>query len=75
LNNIVQGFCRDLLADAMLQMDDVVLHTHDEIVQEVYQVVADMVKAQMERVMNTPPAWAAGFPLHAKCTVMTRYGK
>jgi hypothetical protein len=29
----------------------------------------------MRQMMLTPPAWAAGFPLHSKPELMRRYGK
>lgn len=78
-NNIVQGFCRDFLADCMLRLSDagaaVVLHTHDDVNIEVDADKADGARAAMQDFMRTPPAWAAGFPLFAKCKIMTRYGK
>lgn len=78
-NNIVQGFCRDILADTMLALDDmgaaIVLHTHDDVNLEVSVDKASSARVEMERLMKTPPAWAAGFPLYAECGIMERYGK
>lgn len=78
-NNIVQGMCRDLLADVMLNMDaagiPTVIHTHDEAVAEVADEQAEATRIEMERLMRTPPAWAQGFPLYAECGIMERYGK
>jgi len=78
-NNIVQGFCRDFLADGMLALRAagarIVLHTHDDINLEVAAAKSAGARAAMEVIMCTPPAWAAGFPLLSKCKVMTRYGK
>lgn len=78
-NNIVQGFCRDILAECMVRLSDagaaVVLHTHDDINLEVAEAKSEGARAAMEQMMQTPPAWAAGFPLFAKVDVMTRYGK
>lgn len=78
-NNIVQGFCRDILADAMLYLDSagasIVLHTYDDIVLEVPAEKADAARGGLEKAMLTVPAWAAGFPLKAKPKVMARYGK
>ena len=78
-NNIVQGFCRDFLADGMLVLHEagapIVLHTHDDINVEVETGKADRARDYCEGVMVAPPAWAAGFPLYAKCKLMTRYGK
>ena len=71
--NITQAVANDLLRHSLRQLDDVVLHVHDEIVLE----SADPVEAaaRLERVMCTPPAWAKGLPLAAGVSVMTRYGK
>lgn len=78
-NNIVQGFSRDLLAHVMLELDakgaSIVLHTHDDCNIEVPEEKAEAARAGMEQIMRTPPAWAAGFPLFAKCSIMRRYGK
>lgn len=78
-NNIVQGFCRDLLAECLLALDSngaaIVLHTHDDIVLEVDEEKSGRAREAMQQMMRTPPAWAAGFPLHADCGVMKRYGK
>jgi DNA polymerase len=78
-NNIVQGFCRDFLADGLLNLDAagaaIVLHTHDDENIEVDEAKAERARAAMEQMMVTPPAWAAGFPLHAECKIMKRYGK
>lgn len=78
-NNIVQGFCRDIEAHAMLAADSlgakIVMHTHDEIIPEVHKDKAEGARAKMQEIMCTPPAWAAGFPLKAECNIMVRYGK
>jgi DNA polymerase len=78
-NNIVQGFCRDFLAGVMLALDaegiPIVLHTHDDVNSEVAEQDAERVRALTARLMNTPPAWAAGFPLFSKPAIMERYGK
>lgn len=78
-NNIIQGTCRDLLADCMLRLDglgaNIVLHVHDEVVVEVDADKAEAARQKMQEIMRTPPEWAAGFPLWADCGVMKRYGK
>jgi DNA polymerase len=78
-NRIVQGFCRDFLADCALALDDagaaLVLHTHDDLNIEVSTAAAEGARRAMEAMMRAVPAWAAGFPLFAKCNVMERYGK
>jgi hypothetical protein len=78
-NNIVQGFCRDFLADLLLWLDDkgamIVLHTHDDGNVEVLAAKAEGARKAMQDAMRTPPDWAAGFPLFAKCEILERYGK
>jgi DNA polymerase len=78
-NNIIQGTCRDLLADCMLRLDglgaNIVLHVHDEAVVEVDADKAEAARQKMQEIMRTPPEWAAGFPLWADCGAMKRYGK
>jgi DNA polymerase len=71
--NITQAIANDLLRHSLRHLDDVVLHVHDEIVIETAEPEA--VKAEMERVMCTPPAWAEGLPLDVEVAIMSRYGK
>jgi DNA polymerase len=67
--NITQAVANDVLRHALRQLDNVVLHVHDEIVLE--DGDADLLR----RVMCTSPPWAAGLPLKAEVKQMTRYGK
>jgi DNA polymerase len=70
--NVTQAVANDLLRHALRQLDDVVLHVHDEIVLE----TADLEAAEnLKRVMCTAPAWADGLPLNAEVETMKRYGK
>jgi DNA polymerase bacteriophage-type len=71
--NITQAAANDLLRHSLRQLDDVVLHVHDEIVIETDRP-EDVVK-EIERIMCTPPEWAQGLPLDVEVQVMTRYGK
>jgi DNA polymerase len=70
--NITQAIANDLLRHALRQLDDVVLHVHDEIVLETADPDAPNT---LKRVMCTAPDWAAGLPLNAGVKTMTRYGK
>ena len=70
--NITQAVANDLLRNALRQLDDVVLHVHDEIVLETSDPDAPNT---LKQVMCTPPAWAAGLPLSAEVETMSRYGK
>jgi len=75
--NITQAVANDLLRDALRRLDAagqrVILHIHDEIVLEADD--AEAAAAQLEAVMATPPAWAAGLPLAAEVKIRGRYGK
>mgnify|MGYP002654418841 CR=1 FL=1 len=71
--NITQATANDILRHSLRQIDNVVLHVHDEIVVETDNPEA--VKLEMERIMCSPPAWAEGIPLAVEATTMTRYGK
>jgi DNA polymerase len=64
-----------LLRYALRQLDDVVLHIHDEIVLEVPEADAEAAAARLVQVMCTPPSWATGLPLNAEVAIMDRYGK
>ena len=70
--NITQAVANDLLRHALRQLDDVVLHVHDEIVLETADPDAPNT---LQQVMCTPPEWAAGLPLSAEVETMSRYGK
>ena len=67
--NVTQAVANDLLRFALRQLDDVVLHVHDEI------VVEGGSEEEVRRVMTAPPAWATGLPLDCGIKTMPRYGK
>jgi DNA polymerase bacteriophage-type len=71
--NITQATANDLLRYALRQLDDVVLHVHDEIVLETDR--PQEMAEKLERVMCTPPSWAKGLPLGAEVAIMSVYGK
>ena len=71
--NITQATANDILRHALRQLDDVVLHVHDEIVVETDK--PEVVDAALERIMCSPPAWANGLPLGVEINTMTRYSK
>ena len=71
--NITQATANDILRNALRQLDDVVLHVHDEIVVETDK--PEVVEAALERIMCSPPAWADGLPLGVEINTMTRYSK
>ena len=69
--NITQAVANDLLRHSLRQLDDVVLHVHDEIVIE----TATPDPEALRLIMCTPPDWAKGLPLDAEVSIMERYGK
>jgi DNA polymerase len=71
--NITQATANDILRHSLRQIDDVVLHVHDEIVVETDK--PEELKQEMERIMCSPPAWAEGIPLAVEASIMNRYGK
>jgi DNA polymerase bacteriophage-type len=71
--NITQATANDLLRHSLRQLDDVVLHVHDEIVLETDR--PEEMAVRLKEVMCTPPIWAEGLPLDAEVAIMSRYGK
>lgn len=76
--NVTQALCRDLLANALVTVDEVgwpiILHVHDEIVTEAPNT-PEYTVAELERMMCDLPAWATGFPLAAEGAELMRYAK
>ena len=79
VENMTQAVARDLLAGAVLQLDndddDLLTTIHDEIIAEPLHARADARLATMKEVMGVAPSWAYGLPLKAEGAVMARYGK
>jgi len=77
--NIVQAICRDLLAEAMLDVESrgipIGLHCHDEMVPVVPIERAEWAMAEVLDAMRKRPPWATTFPLDAEAVVAERYGK
>ena len=73
--NVVQAYCRDLLAWAMLRLEKagfkLVMHVHDEAVAE---SPTDR-QAEFDRIMEIVPAWAAGMPIKSSGWIGRRYRK
>lgn len=76
--NICQAFCRDLLANALITVEEagwsIILHIHDEIVTEVPDT-DEYSEKELERLMCILPKWAGGFPLAAEGQRLKRYAK
>lgn len=74
VENITQAVARDILAEAIVRLDDagypVVGHVHDEaLIQGAYDVDT------ISRLMSESPEWAAGLPLDAEGYNCRRYRK
>ncbi len=76
--NVTQALCRDLLANALVTVENagwpIILHVHDEIVTEVPNT-PEYTVAELESMMCLLPTWAAGFPLAAEGAELMRYAK
>lgn len=68
VENIVQATARDLLAEALLRLDqagfDIVAHVHDEVICEVGKDQSSV--EEVCSLMSVPPKWATGLPLIAE---------
>jgi DNA polymerase len=77
--NVVQAIAYDVMADAMLRMDqagiELVGTVHDEAIALVPADRADAVLNAMVQIMRSPPAWACGLPLAAEGYHAERYVK
>jgi DNA polymerase len=75
--NVTQASAHCLLRYALREADKAglkaVTTVHDEIVIETAE--PERVRAELERIMVTPPAWAVGLPLAVEAKIMARYGK
>lgn len=80
--NVVQASARDLLADAMLRLDEkgkeIVMHVHDEVVIEAPPWDGrgvDFGLKTLEKIVSEVPAWASGLPIAAEGWRGKRYRK
>lgn len=75
--NLTQALCRDILAEAIVRLEDegwpVVLHAHDEAVVEIATDRANL--PAFEECMARPPAWSKGFPIVVEAFETRRYRK
>lgn len=75
--NVVQATARDILAHAIVQLEQrsyrIVLHVHDEVVCEMPDGVGSL--EEMEGVMVDVPLWAKAWPIKVDGWEGPRYGK
>jgi DNA polymerase len=74
---VIQGSARDLLADAMLRVEEagypLVLTVHDEVISEVPKDFGDL--AEFKKLVEASEPWAAGLPIATKGYRSTRFKK
>lgn len=79
VENVTQALARDILADAMLRLDEagfkIVLHVHDEIVSEMPSMGISVAKDRFCDIMAECPPWAIGLPISVKSWHAKRYKK
>jgi N6-adenosine-specific RNA methylase IME4 len=76
MNNAVQGFCRDILINGLLQVDrefSIIGHIHDESLVEVKENAANL--ERFVELLTTPPTWAPDLPLGAEGWMAKRFDK
>jgi DNA polymerase len=79
--NVVQRTARDLLADAVIRLENaglpVLFHAHDEVIVAVDDTEKGRAEAKeaVDRIMATPPEWAADLPLASEGIFSSRYIK
>ncbi len=77
VENVTQAVARDLMANAMLRLDDkfpIIMTAHDEVVSEVpYDSPSSLIEFQ--EILCDVPAWARGMPLDTDCWEGKRYKK
>lgn len=78
VENVTQAVARDLMAEAMLRIEDagwqIVLTVHDELIGEIDKA-APQTNADFCRLMAELPAWADGCPVAAEGFRTRRYRK
>lgn len=70
VENITQAVARDLLADAMMRLNNIIFSVHDEICME-----GNFNFEDIKNIMRIPPSWAEGLPMDADGFVSKIYKK
>ena len=80
VENIIQSTSRDILAEAILRIEDelslrVAMTVHDDISVIVPEDKAEYYRPKIEAIMRTAPAWAPGLPIDVEGKISKRYCK
>lgn len=74
--NVTQAVARDILAEAMLNLDaegfPIVMHVHDEIISELSH---ESELSKMKEIVERVPSWAHGLPIECELDSGVRYRK
>lgn len=75
--NVVQAISRDLMAEAMIRVEQagfpIILTVHDEVIAEALKGEKD--QKEFERLMAVVPSWAKGCPIAVEGGAVERYQK
>lgn len=79
VENITQAVARDCLCDAMKRMYEalikILMHIHDEVVNESKDADAPATLERMNKIMAVPPVWAKDLPLKGDGYISKYYKK
>ena len=73
--NAVQGTAADILRGTLVRCDDIVAHTHDEIVAEVEEKYAEFAMHSLRNIMRRGFDWSDGLPIMSEETCGYYYSK
>lgn len=75
--NVTQGLCRDIMAEAMIRLEDagysIVLTVHDEIVTYIKAGIGNL--NYFTNIITVPPQWCADMPIAGEAWTGLRYRK
>jgi len=79
VENVTQRMARDVLAEAVLRLEDagfpVIFHAHDEVVLEVDKNAGGETVREASEIMKQAPDWAPDLPLDVEGGFHSHYTK